>query len=65
MTGWRLGFAVGPTDIIRQMIKIHQFCIMCAPITSQYAAVEALKNGDSDVLEMREAYDERRRYLLY
>ena len=65
MTGWRLGFAAGPEDIIRQMIKIHQFCIMCAPITSQHAAVEALKNGDGDVLSMREAYDERRRYLLY
>ena len=65
MTGWRLGFACGPKEIIKQMIKIHQFCIMCAPIASQYAAVEALKNGDSDVLEMRESYDERRRFLLH
>ena len=65
MTGWRLGFACGPKEIIKEMTKIHQFCIMCAPITSQHAAVEALKNGDNDVLEMKEAYDERRRYLLY
>lgn len=65
MTGWRLGYATGPKEIIKQMVKIHQFCIMCAPITSQYAAVAALKNGDNDVLTMKEAYDERRRYLLY
>jgi aminotransferase len=65
MTGWRLGYAVGPKEIIAQMIKIHQFAIMCAPTTSQYAAVEALKHGDKDVEEMREAYDERRRYLMY
>lgn len=65
MTGWRLGFACGPEDIIRQMTKIHQFCIMCAPITSQYAAIEALRNGDDDVRNMKEAYDERRRYLLH
>ncbi|MCM1087363.1 MAG: aminotransferase class I/II-fold pyridoxal phosphate-dependent enzyme [Muribaculaceae bacterium] len=65
MTGWRLGYACGPREIIGQMLKIHQFAIMCAPTTSQYAAVEALRNGDEDVLEMREAYDQRRRYLLY
>ncbi|MGI6107610.1 MAG: pyridoxal phosphate-dependent aminotransferase [Lachnospiraceae bacterium] len=64
MTGWRLGYACGPEEIIRQMIKIHQFCIMCAPTTSQYAAVEALRNGDDDVKMMRESYDMRRRYLL-
>lgn len=64
MTGWRLGYACGPADIITQMTKIHQFAIMCAPTTSQYAAVEALKNGDEDVKEMREAYNQRRRYLV-
>lgn len=64
MTGWRLGYAVGPAVIIEQMIKIHQFAIMCAPTASQYAAVEALKNGDSDVEAMREAYDQRRNYLV-
>ena len=64
MTGWRLGYACGPSEIIKQMTKIHQFAIMCAPTTSQYAAIEALKNGDNDVAEMREAYDERRRYLI-
>lgn len=65
MTGWRLGYACGPEEIIEQMTKIHQFAIMCAPTTSQYAAVEALKNGDDDVTEMREAYNQRRRYLLH
>lgn len=64
MTGWRLGYAVGPKNIIEQMVKIHQFAIMCAPTTSQYAAVEALKNGDSDVESMRNAYDMRRKYLV-
>lgn len=64
MTGWRLGYACGPEEIIRQMTKIHQFAIMCAPTTSQYAAVEALKNGDDDVEEMRTAYNQRRRYLM-
>lgn len=64
MTGWRLGYACGPEIIIEQMTKIHQFAIMCAPTTSQYAAVEALKNGDEDVAMMREAYNQRRRYLL-
>lgn len=64
MTGWRLGYACAPKVILQQMLKIHQFAIMCAPTTSQYAAVEALRNGDEDVAEMREAYDERRRYLV-
>lgn len=64
MTGWRLGYAAGPKEIIGEMTKIHQFAIMCAPTTSQYAAVEALRNGDNDVIQMREAYDRRRRYLL-
>lgn len=64
MTGWRLGYALGPEVIIKQMIKLHQFAIMCAPTTSQYAAVEALKNGDDDVAEMTEAYNQRRRYLM-
>ena len=65
MTGWRLGYACGPQAIIEQMTKIHQFCIMCAPTTSQYAAVDALKNGDEDVAKMRESYDQRRRYLVH
>ncbi len=64
MTGWRLGYACGPTEIIAQMTKIHQFAIMCAPTTSQYAAIEALKNGDDDVAQMCESYNQRRRYLL-
>lgn len=65
MTGWRLGYACGPELIIKQMTKIHQFAIMCAPTTSQYAAVEALKNGDEDVAKMREEYNGRRRYLMH
>ena len=65
MTGWRLGYACGPREVIKQMLKIHQFAIMCAPTTSQYAAVEALKNGDADVEMMREQYNQRRRYLLH
>lgn len=65
MTGWRLGYACGPKEIIEQMLKIHQFAIMCAPTTSQYAAVEALRNGDEDVEKMRQEYDGRRRYLLH
>ena len=65
MTGWRLGYACGPAVIISQMTKIHQFAIMCAPTTSQYAAVEALKNGDDDVAMMREEYNQRRRYLVH
>lgn len=64
MTGWRLGYACGPELIMKQMVKIHQFAIMCAPTTSQYAAVEALKNGDEDVAMMREDYNQRRRFLL-
>ena len=64
MTGWRLGYACAPEAILRQMLKIHQYAIMCAPTTSQYAAVEALRNGDRDVEEMREAYDQRRRFLV-
>lgn len=64
MTGWRLGYACGPRAVIEQMVKIHQFAIMCAPTTSQYAAVEALRNGDDDVQEMRTAYNQRRRYLM-
>lgn len=65
MTGWRLGYICGPEEIVKQMTKIHQFAIMCAPTTSQYAAVEALKNGDSDVVHMREAYNQRRRFLMH
>ena len=65
MTGWRLGYAVGPEVIIKQILKLHQFAIMCAPSTSQYAAVEALRNGDPDVEMMCEAYDGRRRFLLH
>lgn len=64
MTGWRLGYACGPKQIIEQMYKIHQFCIMCAPTTSQYAAIDALKNGDADVQMMRDSYNQRRRYLV-
>ena len=65
MTGWRLGYACGPKEIITQMTKIHQFAIMCAPTASQYAAVDALKNGDEDVAMMRDAYDKRRRFVLH
>ena len=64
MTGWRLGYACGPEVIIKQMLKIHQFAIMCAPTTSQYAAVEAMRNGDADVQEMKVEYNVRRKYLL-
>ena len=64
MTGWRLGYACAPELILRQMLKLHQFAIMCAPTTSQYAAVEALRNGAPDVARMRESYDERRRFLV-
>lgn len=63
MTGWRLGYALAPKEIAALMTKIHQFCIMCAPTTSQYAAIEAIKNGDKDIALMRKSYDERRRYL--
>ena len=64
MTGWRLGYACGPEVIIKQMLKIHQFAIMCAPTTSQYAAVEAMRNGDEDVQMMKVEYNVRRKYLL-
>lgn len=64
MTGWRLGYAAGPGEIIRQMLKVHQYVIMCAPTTSQYAAIEALRSGDSDVAQMRESYNERRTFLV-
>ena len=65
MTGWRLGYACAEGRILKQMLKLHQFAIMCAPTTSQYSAVEALRNGDADVRKMRDAYDERRRFLVY
>lgn len=64
MTGWRLGYAAAPREIIKQMIKIHQYIIMSSPTTSQYAAIEALKNGMEDVGQMREAYNQRRRFLV-
>lgn len=64
MTGWRIGYAAAPEIILTQMLKIHQFAIMCAPTTSQYAAVEALKNGDEDIARMMKAYNERRKYLM-
>ncbi len=64
MTGWRLGYACAPENILSQMLKIHQFAIMCAPTTSQYAAISALRNGDEDVDRMRNAYNQRRRYLV-
>lgn len=65
MTGWRLGYACGPRVILDQMVKIHQYAIMCAPTNSQYAAVEGLKNCDREVEEMRDAYNQRRRYLVH
>lgn len=65
MTGWRLGYACGPASIINEMTKIHQFAIMCAPTTSQYAAIEALNNGLTDIKKMRDEYDKRRRYLIW
>ena len=65
MTGWRMGYVCAPAVILKQMLKIHQFAIMCAPTTSQYAAIEALKNGDEDVRMMRDAYNQRRRYLMH
>lgn len=65
MTGWRLGYSCGPEVIIEQMLKIHQFTIMCAPTTSQYAAIEALAHGDEDVKMMKDAYNQRRRFLLH
>jgi aminotransferase len=64
MTGWRMGYACGPADIIRQMLKIHQYAIMSSPTTSQYAAIEAMSKGDEDIQNMRREYDQRRRHLL-
>lgn len=64
MTGWRLGYALGPSMIIEQMTKVHQFAIMCAPTTSQYAAIAAMRDCDKDIIHMREAYNQRRRFLL-
>ncbi len=64
MTGWRMGYACGPREILNQITKIHQFAIMCAPTTSQYAAIEALKNGDEDIAKMVEEYDMRRRIIV-
>ena len=64
MTGWRLGYCCGPENIIEQMIKLHQFAIMCAPTTSQYAAVEGLRNCENEVQEMRKSYNQRRRFLM-
>lgn len=63
MTGWRLGYVAAPEPLTRQMLKVHQYCIMCAPTTSQYAAIEALRNGDSDIEEMKAEYDRRRRFI--
>lgn len=65
MTGWRLGYAAAPKEILAQMLKIHQFAIMCAPTNSQYAAVDALKNGDKDVQMMCESYNQRRRFVVH
>lgn len=65
MTGWRLGYAAAPEEILEQMLKIHQFAIMCAPTNSQYAAVDALKNGEKDVRMMCESYNQRRRYVVH
>ncbi len=64
MTGWRLGFAAAPAPLMKQMLKIHQFAIMCSPTTSQYAAIEALRHGDEDIAKMREEYDCRRRMIV-
>ena len=65
MTGWRLGYACAPSVILKQMLKIHQFAIMCAPVTSQHAAIEALKNCDAEVASMKQEYDRRRRFLVH
>ena len=65
MTGWRLGYACGPKNIMEQVLKLHQFAIMCAPTNSQFAAVEALRNCDDDVDKMVEAYNQRRRFLIH
>lgn len=65
MTGWRLGYALAPAEIMEQMIKLHQYAIMSSPTNSQYAAVSALQNGEEDVAMMRRSYNERRRYLMF
>lgn len=65
MTGWRLGYVFAHKEIMEQMTKVHQYAIMCAPTVSQYAAVEAMKNGEADAARMRESYDQRRRYLYH
>ena len=65
MTGWRLGYICGPSVIIEQMLKIHQFAIMCAPTNSQYAAIEGLRHCEDEVQQMRNAYNQRRRYLMH
>ena len=65
MTGWRLGYCCGPETIIEQMVKLHQFAIMCAPTNSQYAAIEGLRNCDDEVEEMRKSYNQRRRFLMH
>ena len=64
MTGWRLGYMMGPLPIMEQIKKIHQFIVMSAPTISQYAGIEALRNGDNDILKMKKEYDKRRKYLL-
>ena len=64
MTGWRMGYVCAPTPLARQMLKIHQYAIMCAPTTSQYSAIEALQNGDVDIEKMKQEYDHRRRYVV-
>ena len=64
MTGWRMGYAAGPAPLIKVMTKIHQYAIMCAPTTSQYAAIEAARNGDEDIQRMKTAYDQRRRVMV-
>ena len=64
MTGWRLGYACGPAPVMKMMIKLHQYGLMCAPTTAQYAAIEAMNNGDEDVEKMRGEYDMRRRYIV-
>ena len=65
MTGWRLGYICGPAFIVEQMVKIHQYAILCAPTNSQYAAIEGLRNCDDEVQMMRTAYNERRRFLMH
>ena len=64
MTGWRLGYACAPAPVMKLMVKLHQFALMCAPTTAQYAAVEAMDNGDEDVERMRADYDVRRRFIV-